>query len=166
MDNKFELIVAIINRGFSDLVMDSARASGATGGTILNARGTVVDKAQTIMGISIQPEKEVVLILTKAEKRDEIMAAICKSAGLNTLGKGIVFSLLVEDVLGVGLTDDKFTEFCAEDKVKTHINELKAKSEAVKKAEADKKAELIKKAEADKNSQADEEVKNIEGKKE
>ncbi len=114
MDKKFELIVAIINRGFSDLVMDSARASGATGGTILNARGTVVDKAQTIMGISIQPEKEIVMILTKVEKRDSIMEAICKSAGLNTPGKGIVFSLLVEDVLGVNLNETKFTEFYAE----------------------------------------------------
>lgn len=107
---KFELIIAIINRGFSELVMDSARAKGATGGTILNARGTVVDEAQTIMGISIQPEKEVILILAKKEKRNDIMSAICQSAGLNTMGKGIIFSMLVEDVLGISLGIENFDE--------------------------------------------------------
>lgn len=107
---KFELIVAIINRGFSELVMDSARASGATGGTILNARGTVVEQAQKIMGISIQPEKEVVLILTQKEQRNEIMTGICKTAGLNTAGKGIIFSLPVDDVLGISVGIENFEE--------------------------------------------------------
>lgn len=141
MDNKFELIVAIINRGFSDLVMDSARNCGATGGTILNARGTVVDKAQTIMGISIQPEKEIILILAKDDKRDSIMEAICKSAGLNTPGRGIVFSLLVEDVLGINLKENDFTDFSTENMVKAHLKEVKEKHEADKKSKEQESAQ-------------------------
>lgn len=102
-ERKYELIVSIINRGYSELVMDSAKAMGATGGTIIGAKGTVAEKAKTILGISVQADKEMILILADKEKRNGIMSAIVSSAGLNTLGKGIVFSLPVDDVLGVAL---------------------------------------------------------------
>ena len=101
MDNRFDLIVAIVNRGFSDLVMDAARAAGASGGTILHGRGTGVHEAERFFGVSIQPEKEVVLILTLTEELRKIMAAILEGAGLHTEGKGMAFSLQVDDVSGV-----------------------------------------------------------------
>lgn len=142
---KFELIIAIINRGFSEIVMDSARAKGATGGTILNARGTVVDEAQTIMGISIQPEKEVILILAKKEKRNDIMSAICQSAGLNTMGKGIIFSMLVEDVLGISLEMENFDEIIEnsnavvkEKHPKKHAHKVASVKPKMEKPEAEK----------------------------
>ncbi len=128
---KFELIVTIINRGFSELVMDSARASGATGGTILNARGTVAEQAQKIMGISIQPEKEVVLILTKKDKRNDIMTAICRTSGLNTPGKGIIFALPVDDVLGISMGIENFEEMV---NAKTADNTSEEKEEKEEKA--------------------------------
>lgn len=103
MDNKYELIFTILNRGFSDLAMDSARQSGATGGTIITARGTGAKEVEKLFGLTISQEKEIILILTPKEKRNDIMSAICKSAGLNTQGKGIAFSLPVDDVLGVSL---------------------------------------------------------------
>lgn len=99
--NTYEIIFTILNRGFSDLVMDSARASGATGGTIITARGTGTKQVEKMFGLTISQEKEIILILTTKEKRNDIMTAICKSAGLNTQGKGITFSLPVSDVLGV-----------------------------------------------------------------
>ena len=61
MERAFELIVAIVNRGFSDLVMDAARKAGASGGTILHGRGTGVHEAAQFFGVAIQPEKELVL---------------------------------------------------------------------------------------------------------
>lgn len=101
MDNKYELILTILNRGFSDLVMDSARAVGATGGTIVTARGTGTKEVERLFGITVSQEKELVLILTLKENRNAIMNAICQSAGLNTQGKGITFSLPVDDIFGV-----------------------------------------------------------------
>ena len=101
MDREFDLIVAIVNRGFSDLVMDAARAAGASGGTILHGRGTGVHEAEQFVGIAIQPEKEIVLILTRSDERRKIMAAIAEGAGLNTQGKGLTFSLPVDDILGL-----------------------------------------------------------------
>ena len=100
---EYEIIFTILNRGFSDLVMDSARESGATGGTIITARGTGAKEVQRLFGLTISQEKEIILILTTKDKRNDIMSAICRSAGLNTQGKGITFSLPVSDVLGVSL---------------------------------------------------------------
>ena len=101
MDRQFELIVTIVGRGFSDLVMDAARKAGASGGTILHGRGTGVHEAAQFFGVAIQPEKELVLILTEREKKNDIMTAICKHADLKVAGNGICFSLPVDQVMGL-----------------------------------------------------------------
>lgn len=101
MNGEFELVVTIFKRGFSDVVMQAARSAGATGGTVFNARGAGAHDAEKFFGITIQPEKEILMILVEKEKRNAVMQAISKSAGLNTEGQGLSFSLPVEDVLGV-----------------------------------------------------------------
>ncbi len=100
-----ELVVAIVNRGHSDEVMEAASAAGATGGTILHARGTGVHEAEVYFGVPIQPEKELVLILCLQERKKDIMTAILKGAGLATEGRGLVFSLPVSAVAGVSAFD-------------------------------------------------------------
>lgn len=98
---RHELILTIINRGFADLVMDAAKAAGASGGTVVHARGTGVHEAEKFFGIIVQPEKELVLILTEREKKNDIMTAICKHADLKVAGNGICFSLPVDQVMGL-----------------------------------------------------------------
>lgn len=101
--NKFEnqLIMTIINRGFSDTVMQAAKEAGARGGTILTARGTGAKEAEKFFGITIQPEKEVVMIIAPSENKNEIMKAITKKSGLGAAGQGITFSLPIEDAVGL-----------------------------------------------------------------
>ncbi len=99
--SKYRLILTVVNRGFADDVMDAARAAGAQGGTVLYARGSGIHEMQKFFGITIEPEKEVVLTLVKAEEKDAIMKAICKGAGLLTAGRGITFSMPVDDVAGI-----------------------------------------------------------------
>lgn len=94
-----DLIMTIVNRGFADLVMEAAKAKGAFGGTIINARGTAND-TEKFFNISIQPEKEIVLIVVEREKRHEIMQEICVRAGLCTAGQGISFSVPVDETIG------------------------------------------------------------------
>ena len=100
-ERKFDLIVTIVNRGFADEVMNAARAAGAHGGTILWARGSGVHETEKFFGISIQPEKELVLILVRHGEKKEIMQAIGREAGLTKEGKGMSFSLPVDDVVGI-----------------------------------------------------------------
>lgn len=102
-NRKFELIVSIVNRGYSDYVVSASRDAGATGGTIVFARGTSnTGQDDSFMGISIQPEKDIVLILVKAEERKKVMQAICDStSALEKSGHGICFSMPVNHVVGI-----------------------------------------------------------------
>lgn len=95
-DNK-ELIVCIINNGYSDLVMEAAKRTGARGGTIFHARGTGNADTEKFFGIKISPEKEVVLIVVYKDIKDEVINAIYKDAGLDSKGQGIIFTLPIED---------------------------------------------------------------------
>lgn len=98
---QFEVIFCIVDAGFSDSVMSAARECGARGGTVLNARGTAREDAEKLFNISIQPEKEIVLILASNDIKDNILHAIYKNVGLNTSAQGIAFSLPVDDVVGL-----------------------------------------------------------------
>ncbi|MBP5308468.1 MAG: P-II family nitrogen regulator [Clostridia bacterium] len=99
---KHEAIFFILNKGHVDEAMAAARDAGATGGTVITARGAASpEEALKIFGIAVQHEKEILLILSPADKRSEIMSAISKAAGLNKPGCGIGFSLPAEDVTGI-----------------------------------------------------------------
>lgn len=96
-----EVILCIVNSGFSDEVMDAAREYGARGGTVIRARGTANSEAEKLFNIAIQPEKEIVMILVKSEIKNDILHALYKAVGLNTPGQGIAFSMPVESVVGL-----------------------------------------------------------------
>lgn len=96
-----DLIIAIVNHGYSDELMNTARAAGASGGTVLSARGQTHEGAIKFFGISVQDEKELILILSSREKKASIMRAVCEAHGLNTKAQGLVFSLPVENVMGL-----------------------------------------------------------------
>ena len=100
---KHEVIICIVNSGFSDEVMDAAREFGARGGTVIRARGTANAEAEKLFNIAIQPEKEIVMILVESKLKNDILHALYRAVGLNTPGQGIAFTMPVESV--VGLTD-------------------------------------------------------------
>ena len=95
MDNQYELVICIVNAGFSQNVMEAARAAGARGGTILRARGSANPESAEFFNITVQPDKEMVMILVDAGIKDEVLKTVYKSAGLGAVGQGIAFSLPV-----------------------------------------------------------------------
>lgn len=105
-NESYHLIAAIVNNGFFDQVMEVAKAAGATGGTLVHARGLGSEDGVKYLGITIQPEKDLVLILTTKEKRRDIMESITREVGLNKDGKGLCFSLPVNEAFGMGATLD------------------------------------------------------------
>ncbi|MCQ2054053.1 MAG: P-II family nitrogen regulator [Fibrobacter sp.] len=96
-----ELIMCIVNTGFSETVMAAAIDAGARGGTILNGRGTANKEAESFFHIAIQPEKEVVMIIVDSKIKDAVLHALYQKAGLDTMGQGIAFSLPVDNVVGL-----------------------------------------------------------------
>ena len=95
------MVLCIVNAGFSELVMDAAKEVGARGGTVIHARGTANKDAEQFFHIAIQPDKDIVLILVPSDIKDNVLHAIYQNAGLNSEGKGIAFSLPVDDVVGI-----------------------------------------------------------------
>lgn len=106
MKNQFthDVIFCIVNGGFSEAVMDAAKKGGAKGGTVINARGTAGKEAEKFFGITVQEEKEIVMILASSECKDKILQNLYDEVGLNTAGQGIAFSLPVDGVVGISVT--------------------------------------------------------------
>ncbi|MDF2541877.1 MAG: hypothetical protein K0S47_1595 [Herbinix sp.] len=98
----FDLILTIVTSGYFNEVMEVAKAAGATGGTLLHARGLGSEEASRFLGITISQEKDIVLILAPREIRAKIMEHITHELGLSTEGKGVCFSLPVNATLGLG----------------------------------------------------------------
>ena len=96
-----ELIFVIANEGYSDLIMDAARGAGAAGGTVIKAKGTGAEYTEKFFGFSIASEKEIHLLVTPAQGRNNIMKAIMEKAGLESKAQSIVFSLPVSHALGL-----------------------------------------------------------------
>ena len=95
-ETKYELLVAI--------------KVHAAGGTIIHAKGTGTDKAEKFLGVSLVAEKEMVLIVARQEKKNEIMRSIMDHAGLQTKARAVVFSLPVTDIAGMYLMNEMLEE--------------------------------------------------------
>lgn len=95
------MIVAAVNQGFSDDVMTTARAAGATGGTILKGLRCSPAEAASRFGIPLQDEQEIVLIVVPKDKKIEIMTAISDAHGISTPAHGVTLSLPVDGIMGL-----------------------------------------------------------------
>jgi hypothetical protein len=102
-DKKHDLIVIVVNQGYSDELMSVARDAGASGGTVMNARGLVHKGPVKFFGISVQEEKEIITILTNRTKKIPIMQAVSENFGIGSKAQGLVFSLPAEDITGLDL---------------------------------------------------------------
>ena len=101
-----ELIYVILNEGCSDEVMDAARAAGAAGGTVIHAKGTGMEGAEKFLGISLAAEKEMIYIVVHRDKRNDIMSAIMRDAGMASKAKSICFTLPVSATAGLRLIEE------------------------------------------------------------
>ena len=77
-----EVILAIVNAGFAEEAMDLARQQGVRGGTILNARGVAREKEAAFFGITIHPEKEILLMVVEKSIRDKVLNTLYSRMGM------------------------------------------------------------------------------------
>lgn len=95
------MIASIVNQGYSEEVMNAARSAGAAGGSVLHSRRVGSEKAMDFWGLSVQEEKEIVLIIADAEHKLAIMQAIGEACGMRSDAKGIVISLPIDAAVGL-----------------------------------------------------------------
>lgn len=99
-EKNHDLIITVVGRGFSDYVVSAARDAGASGATIIYGRGTSEYDMQ-VMGVNIQPEREVVMILVPHIDRKKVMQAIVEKTSVIEEGRGVCFSMPVNQVYGL-----------------------------------------------------------------
>ena len=98
----FCLIVAVYNSGYTDDVVATARHAGATGGTVLHARGIAKEAGEKYFGLTIQDDKEVMIVLSPADLSRPILDALNTKCGPNTDSQALVMSIPVHEVVGLG----------------------------------------------------------------
>jgi nitrogen regulatory protein PII len=101
MNMNISLIVSIVRKGWGSTVMQASVKVGARGGTVLSGRGAGIHEQERIFGMSIEPEKEIVLTLVYADQVNTVLPKIVEAAELNEMGRGIAFVLPVDHVVGV-----------------------------------------------------------------
>ncbi|MDF2802241.1 MAG: nitrogen regulatory protein [Anaerocolumna sp.] len=100
-DRLYELIIVIVTQGYKEQTMEAAKAAGAKGGTVVHTKGIGSPEAAKFLEITVQPEKELILILAKREIKSAIMESMNKAVGMNTKAKGIMFSVPVDEAIGL-----------------------------------------------------------------
>lgn len=102
MTNSYQMINIIVNKGYAEDAMAAARKAGASGGTVISARGTAREGDAKFFGVEIVPEKEMLMILVPDEKKDDIINAVSSLDCFKKAGSGIVFSNAAADFTLLG----------------------------------------------------------------
>ncbi len=98
---KHDLIVTIVKKGYCERIVKATRKAGAEGATIIPARGTGIHETKKLLGIPIEPEKEVILTIVKEEKSESVLDAIIDAGDLEKPATGIAFVIELKKVCGV-----------------------------------------------------------------
>ena len=97
-----ELVIAVVNEKYSDVALEAARSAGATGATVFHTRSTDNAKIEQAMGTAIPEDTDSLFFLTTSEYKLKIMEAIRDAAGLKTEGSAVIFSMPVDEIIGIG----------------------------------------------------------------
>lgn len=100
---RFKLIIAFVEDGKTDLVLDAAREAGATGATVINqARGEGLNQKKTFMGLTLEVQKDVLLFVVEEHLARNILETINQVGEFDTeSGQGIAIQIDIEDVVGI-----------------------------------------------------------------
>jgi len=97
----YNVIFVVVDKGKAEEVIDAATKAGSTGGTIINARGSGIHETSTLFSMAIEPEKEVVMILSKSSLVEAIVESIRKELKIDEPGNGIMFVQDVNNAYGL-----------------------------------------------------------------
>lgn len=98
---KYRAIFTIVDLGNGETVIDSAKKAGAAGGTIFPGRGSGIHETEKVFSMEIEPEKEIVLIITDETTAPGIVQAVRRDLSIDEPGKGIIFVQPVDHIVGV-----------------------------------------------------------------
>ncbi len=105
-----ELVIAVVNQKYTETAIEAARSAGATGATVFHTRSTDNARAEQSMGTVLPEQTDSIFFLTTEEYKLKIMEAVRDYAGLKTEGGAVIFSLPVDDLVGIGRFNGQIDE--------------------------------------------------------
>lgn len=107
---QFKLIFALVKPNISDNIIDAMKKAGATGATIIPARGTGIHEAKSFFGLTIEDHTEIILFLVEEHIVEKFMKVISKAGEFHKPGTGIAFVMPIEHVAGLESQMKKFKD--------------------------------------------------------
>ncbi len=107
---RFKLILASVKSNITDKIVDAAKAAGATGATIIPARGTGIREAKTFFGLSLEAQTDIIMFLLEEHLAPSVLKTIGKAGQFDKPGTGIAFVLPVDQVIGLESQIEKFKQ--------------------------------------------------------
>ncbi len=107
---RFKLILSSVKPDITDHIVDSAKEAGATGATIIPARGTGINEAKTFFGLTLEAQTDIVMLLVEEHRVTKILETIKNAGEFDKPGTGIAFVVPVEQVVGLESQMEKFKE--------------------------------------------------------
>ncbi|MCK5541893.1 MAG: P-II family nitrogen regulator [Desulfobacterales bacterium] len=107
---RFKLILASVKAGITDSIVDAAKEAGATGATIIPARGTGINEAKTFFGLSLEAQTDIIMLLVEEHLVVKILDSIKMAGEFHKPGTGIAFAVPVEHIVGLESQMEKFKE--------------------------------------------------------
>lgn len=96
-----EAIFVIVDKGEGENIIESAKKAGSQGATLINARGSGIHEKAKLFGMVIEPEKEIILLLSKTDQTEKIIEQVSKDNNLDEPGQGILFTVDATRTLGL-----------------------------------------------------------------
>ena len=107
---QFKLIMAFVKPSITDAVVDAMKEAGATGATIIPARGTGIHEAKSFFGLSIEDQTDIIVFLVEEHVVENLMKVISSAGKFDKPGTGIAFVLPVEHIAGLESQMKKFKD--------------------------------------------------------
>lgn len=97
----YNVIMVVVDKGKAESVIEAATKAGSNGGTIINARGSGIHETSKLFSMEIEPEKEIVLIISENELTESIVSSISDHLQIDKPGNGIIFVQDINKVYGL-----------------------------------------------------------------
>jgi len=108
---QFKIILASVKTDITNKIVDAAKKAGATGATIIPARGTGIREAKTFFGLSLEAQTDVIMFLLEEHLVNSVLTTIGSVGEFNKPGTGIAFTLPVDQVIGLESQIEQFKDF-------------------------------------------------------
>ena len=107
---RFKIILASVKTDITDKIVDAAKQTGATGATIIPARGTGIREAKTFFGLSLEAQTDIIMFLLEERLVENVLKTIGEVGEFDKPGTGIAFVLPVDQVIGLESQIEKFRQ--------------------------------------------------------